>query len=307
MADLYLPVLAVPEPRQARAASRRPWLELALLVSALVHALLLAIVILARRPARSVQPEPEPPGFEMLFQGGAKSPDAVPAPGRFIEIPKGQPIPAPPETATPNAEMSPPQAAPAPEVNLLPPELQFLAPPEPQPDQQAAQQAARQERTKRVLPRTSPHVSPFAHPQEFSFASRPSPRVTRGIAQSKGLELSLGRPIRGGQLEDGALHFTTPGVDGSYAELLHEYVEEHKYYPEQAVQNGEQGISIISATITRDGRVRGVRLVTSSGSPWLDMAWVGLFSTMQLPPFPADMKVPELEFTYSMEYQLIGH
>jgi protein TonB len=307
MADLYVPTLTVPEPRQGRAAPRRPWLEVALIVSALVHALLLAIVILARLPVRYIQPEPETPGFEMVFQGGEKSPEAVPAPGRFIEIPKGQPIPAPPETATPNAEMSPPQAAPAPEVNLLPPELQMLAPPELQPEQQASQQAAHQERTKRVRPRTSPNVSPFAHPQEFTFASRPSPRVTRGIPDSKGLELSLGRPIRGGELEQGALHFTTPGVDGSYEELLHEYVEENKYYPEQAVENGEQGISIIHATISRDGRVKGVRLVSSSGSPWLDMAWVGLFRSMHLPPFPADMKVPELEFTYSMEYQLIGH
>jgi protein TonB len=307
MADLYVPVLSVPEPRQGRAAPRRPWLEIALIVSALMHALLLAIVILARLPVRYQQPEPEAPGFEMVFQGGVKSPDAVPAPGRVTEIPKGQPIPAPPETAAPNAEMSPPQAAPAPEVNLLPPELQFLAPPAPQPDQQAALQATRQERTKHVRPRTSPNVSPFAHPREFSFASRPSPLVTQGIPQSKSLELSLQRPIRGGELTDGALHFTTPGVDGSYEERLEKYVEENKYYPEQAVENGEQGISVISATITRDGHVKGVRLITSSGSPWLDMAWVGLFRSMRLPPFPADMKVPELEFTYSMEYTLIGH
>jgi protein TonB len=307
MADIVLPALTAPDLRHARRPTPRRWLEIALIVSALVHGLLLAIVIFARRPPPPVVVAQEPPGFEMVFKGGEKSPQAVPAPGRFIEIPNGEALPAPPVPPSPEAKMSPPQAEPAPEVNLLPPELQMLAPPEAQPDQQAAQQPAKPERQSRPRRRTAPNPSPFAHPQQYSLAMQASPSVPMGLHGSKSLELSLGRTVRGGMLSDGAMHVSTPGVDGSYLELIHEYVETHKYYPEQAIANGEDGISVLSATITPDGRIRNLRLVESSGSPWLDMAWMGIFRTMQLPRFPPDVKVPQIDFTYSMEYELIRH
>jgi protein TonB len=229
----------------------------------------------------------------------------VPAPGRFLTIPKGAEVPTPPLPSQQSQTPPPPQASPAPEVNLLPPELRMLAPPEPQPDVQATQQPMRAARRQHTRTRTAPNPSPFASPQEFSFASRPSAPVARGLRNSKSVDLSLGRPERGGASDYGMLHFTSPGASGSYAELLHEYVEEHKYYPEQAIENQEQGMPVISATLTRDGRVRNLRLVESSGSPSLDMAWFGLFRTMHLPPFPPEMTVPQLDFTYAIEYELI--
>jgi len=297
----------IPDPRPARRAVRQSWLEAALIASAFVHALLLAIFILARRADVALPPPPPDAGFEMVFQGGVRSPDAVPAPGKFITIPKGVDVPTPPLPTQQSQSPPPPQASPAPQVNLLPPELRMLAPPEPQPDVQATQQPTPTIRRQRTRTRTAPNPSPFASPQQFSFASRPSAPVSRGLRDSKSIDLSLGRPERGGMSDDGMLHFTTPGASGSYAELLHEYVEEHKYYPEQAIENQEEGMPVISATLTRDGRIKNLRLVESSGSPSLDMAWFGLFRTMQLPPFPADMTVPQLDFTYAIEYELIRH
>ena len=305
MADFVLPMLTVPEPRAARPAARRRWLDLALLISALVHGLLLAIVIFARHMAILLPPPPEPPGFQLVFEGGAHSPRAVPAPGRYLSIPQGEKVPSAPSAASRQAEPSPPQATEAPQINLLPPELQMLAPPEPRPEEQATQQPTKAEKRAHARARTSPKASPFAHPQEYSFNSRPSPSVRRGLRGSKSLDLSLGMLVRGGMLQEAVPHVTSPGADGDYLELLNEYVETHKYYPEQAAANNEAGVSVIRATILRDGTVKDVQLVESSGSPWLDMGWIGLFRGKKLAPFPDDMREAQRDFTMSMDYEIL--
>ncbi len=299
-----MPTLSAPVVRPNARPARRPWLEIALIVSALVHGLLLAIVILARRPTLLAPPPPEQPGFEMVFQGGEKSPNAVPVPGRHLQIANGEAVPSPPVPPSPQAHTPPPpQAAPAPEVNLLPPEMRMMAPPEAQPDVQAAQQQARQQQRQRT--RTAPHPSPFAHPQEYSLSSQPSASVPHGLRGSRSMNLALGLLVRGGMLRDAVPHISSPGADGDYLEELSEYVETHKFYPEQAAANQEQGTAVIRAKIARDGTVKDVQLLESSGSRTLDLAWISLFRDKHLAPFPDDMREAEEEFTLSMDYELL--
>jgi TonB family protein len=313
MADLFVPAaftpaLAPADMRPARPPAPRRWLEIGAAISAIVHGLVLAIYIFAPAappPPAPPAPPPPPAGFEMVFQGGVRSPDAVPAPGKYISVPDGDIAPAPPDTKMPQADRSPPQATPAPEVNLLPPELQMLAPPEPQPDQQAAQQPTKTDRRRPARTRTAPHTTPFPRPQQYTLSTRPSPAAPQGLRGSKSMDLELGREVRGGVLDNGAFHVSTPGADGDYLELIHQYVETHKYYPDQAIAEGQDGIAVIHATISPQGRILHLELVESSGSSWLDMAWLGLFRSMDLPRFPPDMKVPQLDFTYSMDYHLI--
>ena len=88
----------------------------------------------------------------------------------------------------------------------------------------------------------------------------------RGIPHSRGLDLSMGPIVRGGQLVDMVPHIASDGADGDYRAILSEYVESKKFYPEQARDNNQQGTVIIRALITRDGTVKDVHLVETSES-----------------------------------------
>jgi protein TonB len=114
-----------------------------------------------------------------------------------------------------------------------------------------------------------------------------------------------GPVIAGGQLMDAVTHVVIgPGGPEDYMAMLSEYIETHKYYPESAAANGEQGESVVRVTIERDGRVRDVSLVQSAYSPALDAAWESVFRGQKLPAFTDDMKEQELTLTLSLDYIL---
>lgn len=252
---------------QSRARRGAGWLELLLFGSLAVHALLLAIIIFARHftPTMVV---PEPQGFALVWEKGQRRPDAVPAPGRHISIPAA---PAPSHSAPV------PQPAPTPE----------------------------RERSAELHEQSVPRANPFAAPMHLDFTRRPHPATPRGMVGSRSLNLAMGLLIQGGQLKEVVPHVSSPGANGEYLEILSEYVESHKYYPERAAQNGEDGVSVIKITITRDGTVKDVGLVETSGSHELDLAWMSLFRDQHLPPFPDDMPEAQRSFTISMDYILL--
>jgi protein TonB len=294
--------LRVPEPRQPR--RRRPprrVMDVTLAGSALVHCLALALLVFVHRAAP--MPPPEQPGFAMVFDDGKISPEAVPNPGRYIERPSdaARATVAPPTQQTPEP---PPEASPAPQVNLLPPEMRMMPPPMQQPGE--TDEAPPPPERPAARARTAPQVSPFSHVHEYSFASRPDSGGPQGLHNSRSMNLSLGMLVKGGMLRDAVPHVSSPGADGDYLSALSDYVETHKYYPQQAADNGEDGTSVIRATIVRDGTVKNVQLMESSGSRMLDVAWMSLFRSKHLPPFPDDMKENQRDFTLSMDYELIS-
>jgi len=293
--------LRVPEPRQPR--RRRPQrrlIDITLVGSALAHCVALALLVFVHRVPPAAPPEQ--PGFAMVFDDGKISPDAVPTPGRHVERPSDADRTAvtPPTQQTPEP---PPQASVAPEVNLLPPEMRMLPPPMQQPGE--TDQAPPPPEKPAARARTAPQASPFSHVHEYSFASRPESGGPRGLHNSRSLNLSLGMLVKGGMLRDAVPHVSSPGADGDYISALSDYVETHKYYPTQAAENGEEGTSVVRATIARDGTVKDVSLVESSGSRMLDLAWMSLFRAKHLAPFPDDMKENQRDFTLSMDYELI--
>ena len=115
----------------------------------------------------------------------------------------------------------------------------------------------------------------------------------------------MGPVIQGGQLRDAVPHIASAGADGDYMEMLSEYVETHKYYPEQAGRNGEQGTAVVKVLMARDGTVKDVRLEQSSESHMLDAALESMFRDKHLPPFPDDMREGQKEFTISMTYEIV--
>ena len=271
-------------------------------VSVFVHGMLLAIILLAHHlPGTPPQPEPEQ-GMQMVFEHGKLAPNAAPNPKRFVEIPKGelpgaQPAPGAPPT---------PQAAPvepAPQINLLPPEMRALPLP-PVTQAEPVPTPSRTQRQEKRRPRATPQSNPFAHLSLPNFAANPH-SASRGLRNSRSLDLSMGPVVEGGQLRDLVPHIASAGADGDYMERLGEYVETHKYYPEQAGRNGEQGTVVVRALIARDGTVKDVHLEETSESRMLDVALLSMFRGKHLPPFPEDMKENEREFTISMTYEIV--
>lgn len=281
-------------------------------ISLAIHLFALGLAIIVWYRAEKPAPPPEQPGFAVVFQGGEKSPKAVPNPGRFVTAPSQGSPPAPPpqpnqaqETPTQQAmaQPAPREEAPtsAPRVNLF----QGFDLPAPQEAPREAKPTPR--KAPRQLARRAPQAkdNPFAHPMMLSFAPTTPGAHSSGLRGSRSLDLSLGLTVKGGQLRDAVPHVSSPGADGDYIEALTAYVETHKFYPERAAREGESGTAVIKAVIARDGRVKDVRLVESSGSKWLDLAWISLFRNKKLAPFPDDMKEAEKEFTLGMVYELV--
>ena len=297
--------LALSDARPPRRERGPTWLEWVLLGSALTHALILAIVLFARRPTEMVAVVPDQQGFALVWDHGQRRPDAVPVPGRYLSMPKGERVANSTPAPQSRAQKPQQQAMLQPQTQPRPQETQRPTPLVHENEGETAPVPAPHALHEQHRPRTSQQVNPFAHPLNLSFSSVSRPAMRNGLHGSKSLDLSMGLLIEGGQLKDAVPHVSSPGADGDYLELLSEYVETHKFYPERAAANREDGVAVIRATIARDGTVRDVHLVESSGSRDLDLAWISLFRDQRLAPFPDDMREKERDFTLSMDYVLI--
>jgi TonB family protein len=92
-------------------------------------------------------------------------------------------------------------------------------------------------------------------------------------------------------------------VGADWRNQLSAWVRAHAYYPEQAAMNGEDGNTTVEVVANPDGRVTSVRLVSKSGSVWLDLALQALFRDQRLPPLH-DENEP-ITFNFTMHYILI--
>ena len=192
-----------------------------------------------------------------------------------------------------------------PSLNVMPPEYaQEFEPPPPEAQAEPVPHPALRTERQRAS-RQAQRNNPFAHPMQLSFAPTAPMMQRRGLRNSRSLDLSMGPVIQGGQIRDAVAHVASPGASSDYIAGISEYVETHKFYPQQAADNGEEGNSVLAVTISRDGRVRNVQLVESAGSRWLDMAWISLFRGHQFAPFPDDMKEKERTFTLTMDYEIL--
>jgi len=94
-----------------------------------------------------------------------------------------------------------------------------------------------------------------------------------------------------------------PGPD--WRNALSAWIEAHKYYPQEAALNGEDGTVVVRVVVDRSGAVESVQLESRSGSQWLDLAAQALFRGAHLPPFPPDMSDADFTFDLTMHYILI--
>ncbi|WP_298283108.1 energy transducer TonB, partial [Acidocella sp.] len=93
-------------------------------------------------------------------------------------------------------------------------------------------------------------------------------------------------------------------IGADWQAALDKWVNEHKYYPQAAAEQNQQGDVEIEFTVDRQGNITGLHLLSGSGSVFLDQAWLGLFRGAQLPPFPPGTKDGHITVDATMHYIL---
>lgn len=284
------------------------------LISILLHVVVLAalmIFVQRRQPAEYTPPAP----IAMVFEHGGSTRATVPRAVRHGP-PETAALPAPPTPVRPEQKLPgpPPVAPPAPALRPAPPgiavhlprqsEMQaFLEPPVPQPAPLSVTPPA-------PARRPAPSGSPAPLPPHTMFAPSLSFGTGRDVGRGaaprvpgRGLNLALNQA----ELQRAfAPDFAVEGTIGPdwLAELTH-WVNQRKYYPESAADMGQQGTVELKLVIERNGRVAGARILQSSGSPFLDQAWLGMFRAATVPAFPAGTKADRIIIRASMHYILI--
>ena len=308
-------------PLSRRIRTQRTRLESMLGGSAVLHAILLVLlaILYARQPR--LPPPSEQTPIQMVYgQSGMIGSDSPDAGGGGKPTPVAPPpTPAPPTPVTP-AEPPPPDQQPAVNTDLPPPpppvpvpEFIPLPPPPPPIPEPEKSQAHRSQpvriplRTERT-PTRAQRSSPFSNPMDLSFSEAPGPQRTRTgrPGGSRGpVDLSLGPLVKNGRLNTPFATVGIKGVSDDYGNEIDSWIRRHLYYPPEAAEHGEDGQSSVHVVLDREGRVKSVRLVSSSGSYSLDASTQGMFHGAKLPPVPPDMQGDHFDIDLTVNYILL--
>ncbi len=232
-------------------------------------------------------PESAPPADAGgLSQAPLSPPRDLPPEPRSPEPPPPEAPPLQPPPPEPPPPEPPPPEPPPPE----PPPPEPLPPPPPRPPVPPPP---------RPPARVAPKPPEFPAPMDFSLApSRPDappgqPRLTLGIP-------------RRGPMDSSPFSLDTDAEVGpDWRNALSDWVHTHAYYPRQAARMGQDGASRVVVTVLPNGKVIDVELEKSSGSPWLDIALLGLFRGARIPPLPQSAGDRPVTFHFTMNYILI--
>ena len=91
----------------------------------------------------------------------------------------------------------------------------------------------------------------------------------------------------------------------SYLGLVFQELESHKEYPRVAERNRRNGRVVLRFTVRRDGEVLNPEVVEVSGhESFRKSALRALTRVGQLPPFPADIRLPHVLVESTITYQM---
>jgi protein TonB len=263
---------------------QRPWNWVA---AALLHAVVIALLFVTLKERRQEQAQ-SPPGISVVFDHGGTPRETAPqvqrqGPSQQASAP--QPAAPPPPPAAVAQEQ--------PEVNLNLPQMETAPLPEPLP--QPAPQT-------RAVPHPTRHYVPTQHYLVLNNPSfgQPSPPLANA---RRGLNLNLAQSDA--QAANAPEISVQGDVGADWDAELDQWVNQHKYYPDSAAEQGQEGDVQIHFVVDRNGNVTGLRMLSSSGSPFLDQAWLGLFENAQLPPFPPGTKANDVSIDATMHFVLI--
>ena len=254
-------------------------------------------------PPVTAPPLPSPaPAAPQAAVGAPPPPMADASPDEAASLPLPVPAQAPPRVEAPavRLEQPPSDAAPTDAAPIMP-EPPPPLPAEPQP-----------RTTARVAPRATPRpvrpsLGTLDNPMDLSLApSAPRP-AARGSVASRSIDLSPPAERRGPVASDPYAQIRAANASADWNRGLLQYWLQHRYYPEQAAADGEEGEVTVQLTVNRSGRVENVEVLSRSGSTFLDMAAVGTWRGAQLPPFTNEMREDRITFPVPIHYYLIRH
>lgn len=203
---------------------------------------------------------------------------------------------------TPKPPTPPPGQQMAQQQNPAPAQPASAPPPPPQTTQQAQLEAPKA---------SQPKKSPFAVTSPGSAVNQAIQSVANG--HSSGIDYGTsgdyGSALHPKTTRNEGMEILsdTLGVDfGPYMKRLHYTVQNHwdPLIPESAMPpEMKQGVVVIQFSIGKDGRVMGMKLVSSSGDVSLDRAaWGAITSAIPLPQLPAQFAGQYLELRASFYY-----
>jgi len=144
----------------------------------------------------------------------------------------------------------------------------------------------------------------------FSFGGGPTqapqrPARPRVPGARQPMDFSLGPLNRGAGSPQPFASFHGGEVGSDWRNALRKWLDDHAYYPPQAIQQNEQGDVVVRVVAGPDGRVQSVTLISRSGSQWLDMAARAMFDNATLPPIPPSVANPTFSFDLTMHYIVV--
>jgi len=253
--------------------------------SGALHAALLgALILLTSNRSLLMVEDPRP--VSLLFEAPPAVPPTVvpepdPAPVPAPPAPEPPPPPAP-QLAIPQPQPPPdpaPRPTPEPEADLASTPLPLPPPPVPPPPP---------EPTRRLSGSRAAPVARSALPTPAVPMSAPA---TPKLNQSPSPSAAAGPPLQAAII---------PSWQGELASWLNT----HKTYPMEARRRGEQGRATVRFTVSRDGQVQDVLLLSSTGSVMLDEAIEHMLHGAHVPPFPSAMEQTTVTVTVQIRYAL---
>ncbi|MGH7119014.1 MAG: energy transducer TonB [Acetobacteraceae bacterium] len=274
-------------------------------LSVLLHLVVLAALLIGvarQRQEAFVPPAP----IAVVFEHGGAARATAPSTRR-----RGQPMKAELRSHAPPVAPAPlplpaPEAPPAPRiapgvaVRLPPaPEVEALMQ-QPSPPRRAPLAVAPPVAAGRPAPARRPVAPRSLYLPSFSYGAAPRPQPA---VPQRGLNLALSQSeLRRAFAPD----FAIEGKIGpDWRAELTRWVDQRKYYPYSAIEMGQQGSVEIRLVIDKSGKVAAVSLLQTSGSPFLDAAWLGLFRGATVPSFPPGTTANRITIRATMHYILM--
>ncbi len=254
-----------------------------LIVSAVLHAALIAWFILQQPHPASLAGVPDQP-FEILFEPAvAPEPSASPA------------LPSPEAATELQAEPAAPEAAAAP-----PPETVTPAPPDALPAETAVPAPVRPTPNP-ALPAVAPPATTVAPAVRPAKARPAAPRPAPAAAPANTAPAASAAPPPAVAAQASA---PAAAADLGWRSALHRWMASHKHYPERARQRGDEGTVVLRITVDPTGRVLDVAVARSSGSPILDDAARDMMAGQRVPPFLPGMMQAQLTTSVPIRFVL---
>ena len=147
----------------------------------------------------------------------------------------------------------------------------------------------------------------------FSFGGPPSPSRLRPSGRPNSVDTTIGAaaanspgppPTDTGR-SDPSIRVTGAQVGSDWIAMLHQWWEQHGFYPNEAARAGEDGTVKVHMVVDRYGHVSGFEVTGRSGSVWLDAAASSVFRGATLPPFPPSTPENQANLDLTIRYYLL--